>query len=1303
MYYGSRVRHAALLVIFGLLVIIAVLYDNVFDDVENSHAAELQEMRAEAHSVETLLFTSRASHGRAAPLALNRLEIPHVANTFVSKYINRTVAPRLSDVRDVRTLTSTEFFEQMQLWRRPGSRAKQISKLVDLLTENERVTARAEAVRQRQHKSKTRRSVKSLFSFLSGGGKGHSHDDDDAGSGAADDVVKVRYPSSLVLHYHGSSDSFSLTSNNVQLVPYPLVPPPVTTRLSEAAPLPPPHADVIGKKEFTGEGAAERTAAAAASDKDTNPTTTVTIPKGKVRYAVPHRTTPHTPTHGWDHFYIALNLWKNEEVLPDLTEALIVFLEEEVKPFFDLATSVVVSIYSNISPDRTAELIATLLIPRLHAAGVRTVYATTEGACLGYVERQSFHERIEWMACIRNKALEPLYEKGMSVFESLQQQQQQQQAQASADGLVVLFFNDVIFRPQDITVLLESRAEAQVAASTRPHGWVSSVTATNHEPADAGVQDDDGDLRKHPVGTASTPPSGSTSAATGTTFDMACGMDFYATFYDTWVTRDRLGKPFGAQMPYSDDHATQEAFYRIFKHERTGDHAPEVSAIPVKCCWNGVAAIRGRFFLAPTPPHRLDFPVQGAAETTARTPSATSSAPAAAGGARSEAAAHPPDVLQRPSGAVYDRIGDVHDLLNTTTLVHYYTRVLARRLQSVCVLWSLMRREIARLADIPFYKPETCDSSSSFESLLHTVDYEMRRPSAVSEDWMQLRLQLESRTLLLSTAPDLMRLEESVVNPESEGDVESAAPVALRVEEDSVYYRARHLSVRFRHAFTPSYGATVAGHAVVRDEVCLASECLLICQDVMHAALLQDRRAPIILLNPHVRVAYNLEDFHHVAQQKWFFEHPHVYWVSTLARRLQLWWSSSSSSSVQDKGAGAGGSHEFGIATSAMDDWLNTASAAAAPGTVMRGTQKLSVQDGAGRVTATGLIDIPTLTRMDCQKSAEGSIRVAMGAFFPIVRLVQFLLAALLLRWLCWQVHVDLLVAALSVEGGAARAYSVEAQWWQALYCAVWYSSLVQQLRRLSGGVAAGERDAGDNVAGEWEGERAVSGRGFGRARHPVTSSPRALLQQLHRLQSHHVVKNSPARLCVGAVWRAAYFVAQKLVWLLSSLCCVRFWFGWCRTPLAFNTPTGCSGIKARQLWPHRRSASPAKSHYPREPSRAVVSADVFQAGPAVTGEVTGYTVTRRSEGTARPISGTVFIPRSCTASGGGGNDTEVQRQHHSVSQAATGVASATPASVTENPMNSTHRQYELTHGSAAASNHQMRSRNVSYGGRSWL
>ncbi|GET86952.1 hypothetical protein, unknown function [Leishmania tarentolae] len=1069
------------------------------------------------------------------------------------------------------------------------------------------------------------RSATSLFSFLTSGstrrsrdgGTKRSRDGGTADSAAANDVVKVQYASNLVLHYHGSSDSFSLTSNNVQLVPYPLVPPPVRKGHGEAAA--PQPVDVIGKKEDRGEKADNRIGAA--SDKDTDPTITVTIPKGKVRYAVPHRTVPHTPTHGWDHFYIALNLWKNEKVLPDLTEALIVFLEEEVKPFFDLATSVVVSIYANISPDRTSELITTTLIPRLHAAGVRTVYATVEGACLGYVERQSFHERIEWMACIRNKALAPLYEKGMNVFASPQQQQQQQQQQAAtgadggADRLVVLFFNDVVFRPQDITSLLESRVEAQIA-NVEPHGWVSSGVKKKVEFVDPGVVNDIVDSKTQRVGTASTSPSAATSTGAGTTFDMACGMDFYATFYDTWVTRDRLGKPFGAQMPYSDDHATQEAFYRIFNHERSGDYAPRASAIPVKCCWNGVAAIRGRFFLAPSPLHRLGFPVRDAAETTAQTSSAASSVLAATGSARREAAGSLPDGLQHPSGAVYDRIGDVHDLLSTTTLAHYYKCMLALRLQSVCGSWRLMSRILARATDTPFYVPEACDSNNNFTDLLQSVDREMSQPSAADADWVQLRLQREGHTLFPDIMQDVTSLEASAVDAESEADVESAVSMVPRVEEDSIYYRARHPSVRFRHAFTPSYGAAVAGHAPVRDDVCLASECLLICQDVMHAALLQDKRVPVILLNPHVRVGYNLKDFNRVTQQTWFFENPHVYWLWTLARRAQLWWSSSSSS-IQEKG----GLRVLGNATSAMDDWLRNASVVASSGTVMQGTQQLSVQDGAGRVKDTGLIDIPTLTRMDCHKTVAGSIRVAMGAFFPVVRVGKLLLAVLALRWMCSQAQMDVSIDPPSNKGVIARAYSLEVQWWRALHGAVRYSWLAQRLRRLAVGVAGGEQYAGD-----------------GSRMRAVTSFSSALLKQLRRLQSHRFAKNLPGRSCVRAVWVTLYFVVQTLMWLLRTLCCVPFGVGCCQTPRRSKTSAVRSSGKLRQLWQRRGSGSWTAPHYRRGSFPSGVPTDDPRACLTVAGEAGNYTAAGRSEEMTRPIAFALSIPRSLTATGGGGS-----------------------------------------------------------------
>ncbi|KAG5483489.1 hypothetical protein CUR178_07810 [Leishmania enriettii] len=1231
MRYVSPLRHTALLILFGLLLLVGILQENVFDDVENSRAGEMRELRDEGHSVWTLLSTSR-ERWQTAPLTLSRHEFPYVTDAFDAEYIKRNSSPQLRDVHDTRTLTSRDFFEQIQMLRRPGRDAAQMLKLVDALTENERVAARAAAARNRHRKLwKTRRPATSLFSYLVGRGRGDgggSNTDDDAAFG---DVVEVLYPSSLPLHHLGSPASPSLASNDVQLVPYPWVP------LQSAA-------------RHSGEVAAKtHTSAHADAKNSSEPAVRVSIAKGRLRSAVPHRTTTHTPTYGWDHFYIALNLWKNEEVLPDLTEALIVFLEEEVKPFFDLSTSVVVSIYATISPDRTAELILALLIPRLHAAGVRRVYATTEGSCLGYVERQPFHERIEWMACIRNKALMPLYNEGMNVFER-PQRQKRDDADDGEDGLVVLFFNDILFRPQDITKLLESRAEPEMAATTRPHGWLSSVSKTSHKEADAlpASATDDGHSQRSQVNTEPASPSGATSAMTTTTFDMACGMDFYFTFYDTWVTRDRLGNCFEGQMPYSADHATQDTFHRILRGKRSGDHAWETAAIPVKCCWNGVAAIRGRFFLAPRRSHRLGFPE-----------------PVAAGGAQggasddTAAAAEAPQVLQHPSGAVYDRIGDVHELLNKTALSRYYTRVLARRLKAKCVLWSKTRREIAALADMPFYQSEACDNSSTFMSLLQAVvSHKMRQPSAASEDWTQLRLSIQNRTLLLTVAPELARHGDAVDKAKDRGNVGPATPVTLRMAEDSVYYRARHPSLRFRHAFTPSYGAAVSGKAQVRDEVCLASECLLICQDIMHAALLQERRAPIILLNPHVRVAYSVEHFNRVISHTWFFENPYVYWGWALARRLQLWWPLSSFS-THGNSTDMRELRERGNATSAIDDWLQPASVAALSEPAMSSVQEVRLQDGDGRVRATGLVDITMLTRMDCERVVEGSMKAAVGSLLPFLRLGQLLFAAMLLLWLFRQVEADV-SAAPAVGGSAARASSVEVQWWRALYHALRHFTLARRLGWRAGSVAS-------------EGlERAAAVRrgGYSRVIYFLPHLPTLL--QVYRLKSHHFTKTWAAYSCGGRVRRATCVVAQALMWLLSTLCCVRLWHGSRPRRLPLTSSPRWLSSKLRQLWPHRSSASLAKLFNWRAPFSVVEAKDAYRTGPTVAEEVGEHTALRNKEGMTRSVPWSMSIPRSVTASGG--NDAEMQWRRHEAAVAAAGVTDSAPASAAENPTELHHQ-----------------------------
>lgn len=83
-------------------------------------------------------------------------------------------------------------------------------------------------------------------------------------------------------------------------------------------------------------------------------------------------------------------------------------------------------------------------------------------------------------------------------------------------------------------------------------------------------------------------------------------MDYFYTFYDTWVSRDNHGFPFLPWSPYTDDPLIQNMFAEslISDASRVSDanaaSQAARNAIPVKCCWNGVAAIRGNLFLQPT-------------------------------------------------------------------------------------------------------------------------------------------------------------------------------------------------------------------------------------------------------------------------------------------------------------------------------------------------------------------------------------------------------------------------------------------------------------------------------------------------------------------------------------------------------------------------------------------------------------------------------------------------------------------------------------------------------------------------------
>ncbi|CCW61844.1 unnamed protein product [Phytomonas sp. EM1] len=94
----------------------------------------------------------------------------------------------------------------------------------------------------------------------------------------------------------------------------------------------------------------------------------------------------------------------------------------------------------------------------------------------------------------------------------------------------------------------------------------------------------------HPgnVGPSSRDPRGS--------FDIACGMDFYNLFYDTWVARDHLGGNFLPYMPYSDNPTMRSAIARILSGA-SSEGAEKSTGVFVKSCWNGLGAIRGRLFL----------------------------------------------------------------------------------------------------------------------------------------------------------------------------------------------------------------------------------------------------------------------------------------------------------------------------------------------------------------------------------------------------------------------------------------------------------------------------------------------------------------------------------------------------------------------------------------------------------------------------------------------------------------------------------------------------------------------------------
>ncbi|PRP75751.1 capsular associated protein [Planoprotostelium fungivorum] len=106
-------------------------------------------------------------------------------------------------------------------------------------------------------------------------------------------------------------------------------------------------------------------------------------------------------------------------------------------------------------------------------------------------------DRIEHLAAIRNRVLEPLFNQSMGGNNSFIWRQQ-------PGEMKIIFLNDIYFQAEDIMQLIQTR---------------------------------------------------------GGEFDFVCGLDFFFAFYDRWVTRDVVGEDFDDFYPYVRHEASQELFH----------------------------------------------------------------------------------------------------------------------------------------------------------------------------------------------------------------------------------------------------------------------------------------------------------------------------------------------------------------------------------------------------------------------------------------------------------------------------------------------------------------------------------------------------------------------------------------------------------------------------------------------------------------------------------------------------------------------------------------------------------------------
>lgn len=208
-------------------------------------------------------------------------------------------------------------------------------------------------------------------------------------------------------------------------------------------------------------------------------------------------------------YFFAANFFNNEAILPHWS-----------KEFIRLVTligpeRVFLSVYENDSKDNTKQLLEQLK-RELSRVGVKHSIIMENNDM-----RKNYTDRIEYLAVVRNYAMEPL-------FNFVENRTHPHTNMGPYLGSLfhskysrVIFINDIYFTALDMVRLISTHS---------------------HE------------------------------------YDIACGLDFYQTFYDQYATRDIRGDWFAKVFPYSREPYTQQL-------------ARQYKDFPVYSCWNGAAVM----------------------------------------------------------------------------------------------------------------------------------------------------------------------------------------------------------------------------------------------------------------------------------------------------------------------------------------------------------------------------------------------------------------------------------------------------------------------------------------------------------------------------------------------------------------------------------------------------------------------------------------------------------------------------------------------------------------------------------------